>query len=113
MIGYPRRLTVRGSAAETAPDDCLDTPHPFRITVTAVREDRAMGRNSKGPRALLGTRPSTTVATAARRRQTELGYQSMSDYLAALIAADVQMPDQAPQPVDRSTHEELPIADVA
>jgi hypothetical protein len=72
--------------------------------------DRVMGRNSKGPRALLGTRPSEAVARAAWQRKDELGYATMSDYLAALIAADVQMPEQAPKPADRSTDAELPIA---
>ncbi|WIB72551.1 hypothetical protein [Curtobacterium sp. MCBD17_026] len=69
-----------------------------------------MGRNSKGQRALLGTRPSEVLAQAARQRKDELGYATMSDYLAALIAADLQMPDQAPKPVDRSAETELPIA---
>jgi hypothetical protein len=68
---------------------------------------------SKGARELLGTRPSKAVAAAARGRRYELGYESMSDYIAALIAADVQMLDQAPKPVSRSAYEELPIADVA
>lgn len=68
---------------------------------------------SKGPRELLGTRPSKAVAAAARGRRRELGYESMSDYIAALIARDVQMPDQAPKPVSHSINEELPIADVA
>ncbi|WP_295792204.1 hypothetical protein [uncultured Microbacterium sp.] len=69
-----------------------------------------MGRKSKGARALLGTRPSEVLAQAAWARKEELGYESMSNYLAALIAADVQMPDEAPQPIDRSTAAELPIA---
>lgn len=68
-----------------------------------------MGRNSKGQRALLGTRPSEVLAQAAWQRKDELGYATMSDYLAALIAADLQMPDQAPTPIDRSTELELPI----
>ncbi|MDO4039343.1 hypothetical protein [Clavibacter michiganensis] len=72
-----------------------------------------MSNLSKGDRPLLGTRPSKAVATAARKRRVELGFPSMSDYIAALIARDVQMPDQAPKPVTQSTYEELPIADVA
>jgi len=72
-----------------------------------------MPQISKGARELLVTRPSTNVATAARRRVADLGFESMSDYLAALIARDVQMPDQAPKPVDRSTRQELPITDAA
>ncbi|GAB7302373.1 hypothetical protein [Clavibacter michiganensis] len=72
-----------------------------------------MPQISKGARELLVTRPSMSVATAARRRVADLGFRSMSDYLAALIAADVQMPDQAPKPVDNTTSQELPIADVA
>jgi hypothetical protein len=69
-----------------------------------------MGRKSKGSRALLGTRPSDVLAEAAWQRKEELGYASMSDYLAALIAADLRMPDQAPKPIDHSTEAELPIA---
>ncbi|UDM12295.1 hypothetical protein [Clavibacter michiganensis] len=72
-----------------------------------------MPQISKGARELLVTRPNSCVVTAARWRVAELGYKSMSDYLAALIARDVQMPDLAPKPVSQSTREELPIADVA
>lgn len=72
-----------------------------------------MSNVSKGDRPLLGTRPLKAVSTAAKKRRVELGFESMSDYLAALIARDVQMPDLAPKPVSHSTYEELPIADVA
>ncbi|MBF4625833.1 toxin-antitoxin system [Clavibacter sp. VKM Ac-2872] len=72
-----------------------------------------MSNPSKGERLLLGTRPLLPVTKAAQKRRVELGYPSMSDYIAALIARDVQMPDLAPKPVSHSTYEELPIADVA
>ncbi len=72
-----------------------------------------MSNPSKGERPLLGTRPLLPVTKAARKRWAENGYPSMSDYLAALIARDVQMPDLAPKPVSLSTSEDLPIADVA
>lgn len=72
-----------------------------------------MSNPSKGVRPLLGTRPPLPVSRAASTRWVELGYPSMSDYLAALIARDVQMPDLAPKPGTPSTSEELPIPDVA
>ncbi len=93
--------------------DRSDTPHRIPESDAGSRDDRVMPQISKGARELLVTRPNTSVVTAARRRVDDLGYKSMSDYLAALIARDVQMPDLAPLPVDRSTRQELPIADVA
>lgn len=65
------------------------------------------GRKSKGPRELLGTRPAQPLADAARQRADELN-MTVSDYLAALIAADLEMPQYAPQPNDPS-RVELPI----
>jgi hypothetical protein len=70
------------------------------------------GRKSKGARELLGTRPDTVLAEAARRRVDELGL-SMSDYLAILIAQDLDLPQYAPKTPAPIQHMELQISDVA
>jgi hypothetical protein len=70
------------------------------------------GRKSKGVRELLGTRPDTVLAEAARGRVDELGL-SMSDYLAILIAQDLDMPQYAPKIPNTTHHMELPISEVA
>ncbi|MDY7530040.1 MULTISPECIES: hypothetical protein [unclassified Cryobacterium] len=70
------------------------------------------GRKSKGARELLGTRPSSLLAEAARGRVDELGI-SMSDYLAILLAHDLGMPEYAPKTNILIRQMELPIADVA
>jgi hypothetical protein len=70
------------------------------------------GRKSKGVRELLGTRPDTVLAEAARGRVDELGL-SMSDYLAILIAQDLDMPQYAPKIPNTIRHMELPISEVA
>ena len=70
------------------------------------------GRKSKGVRELLGTRTDSVLAEAARGRVDELGI-SMSDYLAILIAQDLDMPQYAPRTPARAQRMELPIADVA
>jgi hypothetical protein len=70
------------------------------------------GRKSKGVRELLGTRPDTVLAEAARGRVDELGL-SMSDYLAILIAQDLDMPQYAPKIPNPVQHMELPISEVA
>jgi hypothetical protein len=70
------------------------------------------GRKSKGVRELLGTRPDTVLAEAARGRVDELGL-SMSDYLAILIAQDLDMPQYAPKIPNTIRHMELPISAAA
>jgi len=80
------------------------------VTVTTARHDRHMGRKSMGERELLGTRPNDELAKAARRRVAELEMASMSDYLALLIARDVDRLDIAPRPKATDTRQELPIS---
>lgn len=70
------------------------------------------GRKSKGARELLGTRPLSALAEAARARVDERGI-SMSDYLATLIAQDLDLPQYAPNAPTPIQHMELPISDVA
>lgn len=66
------------------------------------------GRKSKGVRELLGTRPAQPLAEAARARADELD-MTVSDYLATLIAEDLDMLQYAPQRNDPS-RVELPIS---
>jgi hypothetical protein len=70
------------------------------------------GRKTKGARELLGTRTPVALAEAARDRVDELGI-SMSDYLAILLAQDLDLPEYAPQIHAQITRMELPISDVA
>lgn len=70
-----------------------------------------MGRRTKGARELLGTRTDTVLAAAARSKAADLGL-SVSDYLATILAADLDLPQHAPKTTDLSALE-LPISDVA
>jgi hypothetical protein len=63
-----------------------DMLHRIPNPVTGSREDRAMSITSKRAWKLLGTRP--TEVAAARGRTRELGYESLGNYSAALIAVD-------------------------
>lgn len=99
-------------AAELPECPSCDTPRCLGVTVTGARLTQRMrtssgGRPSKGPRELLGTRPSVRLAEAARARADELG-MSMSDYLATLIAQDTNLVELAPKIAD-PTRLELPI----
>lgn len=66
-----------------------------------------MGRRTKGSRELLGTRADTALAAAARLKAAELGL-SVSDYLATILAIDLDLPQYAPATTDPSALE-LPI----
>jgi len=66
-----------------------------------------MGRRTKGARELLGTRADTALAAAARLKAAELGL-SVSDYLATVLAIDLDLPQYAPKTTDLSALE-LPI----
>lgn len=56
------------------------------------------GRRSKGDRDHLTTRPPLVVGSAVRAKSKSLGYEYVSDYVAALLARDVEMDDLAPAP---------------
>jgi len=59
------------------------------------------GRKSKGQRELLATRALVPLAAAARNRADDLG-MTMSDYLASLIAQDINPAQFAPHLADQS-----------
>lgn len=54
-----------------------------------------MGQPHKGDRAYIATRPPKRVADALRVRADERG-MSVSEYVAALVAKDVGLPDAVP-----------------
>lgn len=74
--------------------------------MTAVRSSRG-GRPSKGDRDAFKVRPARPVGDRVRERADAAG-MSYSDYIAAVLARDVGMPDLAPR-AERAVLEELPI----
>lgn len=65
------------------------------------------GRPSKGDRDAFKVRPARPVGERVRELAEAAG-MSYSDYIAAVLARDVGMPDLAPR-VENVSHEELPI----
>lgn len=59
---------------------------------------RRIGRPSKGDRDHLVTRPQRPVGDRVRMRAEELGYESVSDYVAAVLAVHEGLAHLAPQP---------------
>lgn len=66
-------------------------------------------RHYKGARDAMMIRPDLEVGHAVRARATEAG-MTISDYVWALMARDVQMPERAPSARPRSD-EPLPLDD--
>ena len=67
-----------------------------------------MGRQHMGEREFIAARPPTRVADAARARAAERGV-SLSQYVSALMASDVGLPDAVPLPdIPDSPQQELP-----
>lgn len=66
-----------------------------------------MGQPHKGERAYIATRPPKRVADALRAQADQRG-MSVSEYVAAVLAQDVGLPDAVPlrQP---KTQRELPL----
>ena len=86
------------------------------ITVTPLRLGGAMrtsngGRPSKGDRVLMASRVPRAVADSVREDAERLGYDSISSYVAAALAAHQGMPEYAPAPV--RDQEELPLQRVS
>ena len=69
------------------------------------------GRKSKGERVLLGSRVPTAFGDAVRENAEREGYDSVSDYIAAVLAHHQGMPEFAPVPV--RDQEELPLQRVS
>lgn len=88
-----------------------DTPHPFRVSDTWLRHDHVMtakrGRPSKGDRDLLVTRPAAVLGQAVRASAEREGFESLSAYIAAVLAEHEGMAQYAPRPLPRSlSHQE-------
>ena len=68
-----------------------------------------MGRQHMGERDFIAARPPKRVADAARARAAERGV-SLSQYVSALMATDVGLPDAVPLPdVPNSPQPRLPL----
>lgn len=65
-----------------------------------------MGRKSKGPRELLGCRPSERLAQAVRR-EAAAHSMSISAYITTVLADKLHMPEEAPEKQGQA--EELPL----
>jgi uncharacterized MAPEG superfamily protein len=61
------------------------------------------GRPSKGDRDVLVTRPAAVLGQAVRASAEREGFESLSAYIAAVLAAHEGMTQYAPQP-QRSSH---------
>ena len=68
------------------------------------------GRPSKGARDHLVSRPALPVGTAVRKSAEERGYDSVSDYIAAVLAEHEGLPDLAPPAVHARQEEALDIS---
>jgi len=96
-----------------------DTPHGVPVSGTLQRLGNAMartpsgGRPSKGDRDHLVTRPPAALGRAVRESAEREGYESISDYLAAVLAAHEGLPQLAPAPARVPTFEELPLQHTA
>lgn len=66
------------------------------------------GRPSKGDRDAFVTRPPRAVGTAIRERAQEAGMH-YGEYIAAVLACAVDMPDLAPVAATPANQEALPI----
>ena len=62
-----------------------------------------IGRPSKGARDVLVTRPALALGEVVRARAEREGYDSISEYIAAVLAVHEGMPELAPRPhLDRN-----------
>lgn len=69
-----------------------------------------IGRPSKGERDAFMTKPAAPLGAVIRQRAEE-ARMTYGEYIAAILARELGMPEYAPQPPRR--HEELPIERVA
>ena len=68
------------------------------------------GRRSKGPRDHLVSRPSLRLGQTVRASSEREGYESLSDYIAAVLAKHEGLPSEAPQPLPHLPMEVLDIS---
>jgi len=71
------------------------------------------GRPSKGARDHLVTRPPAALGRAVRESAEREGYESISDYLAAVLATHEGLPQLAPTPARVPAFQELPLQHTA
>lgn len=57
-----------------------------------------IGRPSKGKRDAIMAKPAATFGVILRENALKLGYESYGDYLVALAAQALDMPEYAPKP---------------
>lgn len=74
-----------------------NTPRGFVLTYDSTTMLVPMGRPSKGPRTSITAKPDLTL-DAVIRRNAELLDMSLGDYLVAIAAHALDMPDHAPAP---------------
>jgi hypothetical protein len=65
-----------------------------------------IGRPSKGNRDAIMAKPAVTFGAILKENALKLGYASYGDYLVALAAQALDMPEYAPEP-QRSRTEQL------
>ena len=89
--------------------DVVSFNETMRFTGHMARINR--GRPSKGDRDAFMTKPARPVGDAIRHNAEELG-MTYGDYIAAILARELGMPEHAPM-LPRPINEELPINKVA
>ena len=85
--------------------DVVSFNERMRFTGNMARINR--GRPSKGDRDAFMTKPARPVGDAIRHNAEELD-MTYGDYIAAILARELGMPEHAPMP-PHSNNEELPI----
>lgn len=88
-----------------------DTPATHRFSDAALGRVMSMvrkkpGRPSKGLRSPITVRPHPDVKDLAVRRASAMGYDSLSDYVAALMAREMGKPHLAPPPVAKPSEDD-------
>lgn len=67
------------------------------------------GRPSKGDRQVCYSRPQRAVRDECISRMRAEGYDSLSDYISAVLAREVGLPELAPKPTRSPDVEALPL----
>jgi len=71
--------------------------------------DSRAGRPSKGDRQVCYSRPQRAVRDACIERMRAEGFTTLSDYISAVLAHEVGLPELAPKPTLDRLGEELPL----
>ena len=67
-------------------------------TIVSMEKIPGSGRRSKGPRDAFLTRPTAEVGLRVRADATRLGFRYLGDYVCAVLAQSVGLPQHAPEP---------------